>query len=597
MQQLLKRLRSHGLYPVAAAYAVTAWVFAQAAAIVLPSFDAPAWAMRLVIVATVLGLPMVLTLASALIQRGASRHIRYGIVAALGIVMLFSASELALQWPIALPASLRLAGAATVPAPAAYRREQNGKIEVMKFDAPSGDAELQQLSSDVGNAIVRTFTRSNMDTVSELGSRPDHNAANAELRVTGSIERQGGGMTVNSQIVDRNSGLVLVSDQDIRSTSAQSDFASTVAFHLAGTLSCMLEDRRQSRRTLSPQVLALYLNACDAITREGNMQRMMETGRRLIQAAPTLAIGHALFAIAQAQLANSFARTTTQANELRLAARKSAQLALKLDPRTPKAYLALAISYPAIGSWLQRERYMTKIWEIDPNMNPGRGPYIDLLRQVGRLQDALDVAQQLMNSADPRTFGLGQVSVALLDAQFGDVSSAREELAEIDRYFPDDVRFVRWLMASWIEEPADALSDLKSIGPKGIVPKTFACIEQYLRELPERIASHRRGLPPICDGALAERRIFMLAREGDIDGAYVLLDQTGAFNNQDMTFLFLPQMRLFRADRRFILLVRRLGLLEYWVKSGHWPDFCSDATQAYDCKEMAGQSAPKEHKG
>jgi len=34
-------------------------------------------------------------------------------------------------------------------------------------------------------------------------------------------------------------------------------------------------------------------------------------------------------------------------------------------------------------------------------------------------------------------------------------------------------------------------------------------------------------------------------------------------------------------------LARRLGLLQYWHSSGHWPDFCADPQLPYDCRAEA----------
>ena len=50
-----------------------------------------------------------------------------------------------------------------------------------------------------------------------------------------------------------------------------------------------------------------------------------------------------------------------------------------------------------------------------------------------------------------------------------------------------------------------------------------------------------------------------------------------------------------RRDPRFMPLVQRLGLVDYWRSSGHWPDFCSEPGLPYDCKAVAAKltaSAP-----
>ncbi|MGH6912049.1 MAG: hypothetical protein ACREEG_17845, partial [Phenylobacterium sp.] len=57
--------------------------------------------------------------------------------------------------------------------------------------------------------------------------------------------------------------------------------------------------------------------------------------------------------------------------------------------------------------------------------------------------------------------------------------------------------------------------------------------------------------------------------------------------NGSVGLLFFPTMKAFRADPRFMPLTKRLGLLDYWSRSGRWPDFCAEPGLPYDCKEAA----------
>src|ERR1051326_3915099 len=56
-------LKRRNVYKVAVAYIVAAWALAQGLAQVLPVFDVPNWAIRVVIVLLVLGFPIALSLA------------------------------------------------------------------------------------------------------------------------------------------------------------------------------------------------------------------------------------------------------------------------------------------------------------------------------------------------------------------------------------------------------------------------------------------------------------------------------------------------------------------------------------------------------
>ena len=53
-------LKRRNVYKVAVAYAVVAWLLIQAASILLPTFDAPSWAMKVIVLSLVLGFPIAL---------------------------------------------------------------------------------------------------------------------------------------------------------------------------------------------------------------------------------------------------------------------------------------------------------------------------------------------------------------------------------------------------------------------------------------------------------------------------------------------------------------------------------------------------------
>src|SRR6266542_3104505 len=54
------KLKRRNVYKVVVAYAVVAWLTIQAASIFLPAFNAPQWAMQIVILIVVVGFPIAL---------------------------------------------------------------------------------------------------------------------------------------------------------------------------------------------------------------------------------------------------------------------------------------------------------------------------------------------------------------------------------------------------------------------------------------------------------------------------------------------------------------------------------------------------------
>ena len=58
-------LKRRNVYKVAVAYAVIAWLLIQAASIILPTFEAPAWTMKILIGGLAIGFPIAIVLAWA----------------------------------------------------------------------------------------------------------------------------------------------------------------------------------------------------------------------------------------------------------------------------------------------------------------------------------------------------------------------------------------------------------------------------------------------------------------------------------------------------------------------------------------------------
>jgi hypothetical protein len=70
-----------------------------------------------------------------------------------------------------------------------------------------------------------------------------------------------------------------------------------------------------------------------------------------------------------------------------------------------------------------------------------------------------------------------------------------------------------------------------------------------------------------------------------------LLAQDVNVREQFTDVLFRPNTRKLRQDPRFMLIAKRFGLLDYWVKTGKWPDFCFEPDLPYDCKAEAAKLA------
>src|SRR4051812_42153750 len=65
MASFFAELKRRNVYKVAVAYAVVAWLLIQAASIILPTFEAPAWIMKVLMAALLIGFPLAIVLSWA----------------------------------------------------------------------------------------------------------------------------------------------------------------------------------------------------------------------------------------------------------------------------------------------------------------------------------------------------------------------------------------------------------------------------------------------------------------------------------------------------------------------------------------------------
>ena len=61
--KLIRELRRREVFRTAGLYIGVAWIAIEAASVMLPAFGAPEWAMRALIIAAIVGLPVAIVLA------------------------------------------------------------------------------------------------------------------------------------------------------------------------------------------------------------------------------------------------------------------------------------------------------------------------------------------------------------------------------------------------------------------------------------------------------------------------------------------------------------------------------------------------------
>lgn len=94
----------------------------------------------------------------------------------------------------------------------------------------------------------------------------------------------------------------------------------------------------------------------------------------------------------------------------------------------------------------------------------------------------------------------------------------------------------------------------------------------------------------VLDGCQLITNYSLFALAGQLDAAFPEanrdLEASLALGRFPPDF-FMPEFRSFLRDPRFWPLAARTGLVDYWLDTDQWPDFCFEPDLPFDCKEQA----------
>jgi DNA-binding winged helix-turn-helix (wHTH) protein/tetratricopeptide (TPR) repeat protein len=466
------------------------------------------------------------------------------------------------------------------------RSSQNpkGSVNVVVVQRGEPNSELADFSARVSDTLVDLLLDAGIETHHPMPGAQPTDAGPSEFNLAVVVSGDSSAPVIHVQTIDSESGVIVWSAKFERPPDRVRGLDAEVAYGVAGVLRCALDEREAARELFGTEILSLFLAACDAGIR--GWADGLEPTRRLAEAAPNVAGAHGFRALAASFLVEQFPNSPDQAKALSEEAMRSAREALRLDPLTPKAHGALALLLGSNSHWKEREAHLSKALELDPDLPPALIAYTVLLREVGRVRSAQEIGRRVLSSPDPRAIGIAW-NISFLNAMLGDWDGAMEAEERAAMIRPGSIMRVRWTNVVWWLDPVKALPQVRPLGedPISRSPEDgIACFEIYLRRLIDARGTPLKGLPPACESFQADWRIRLLARQGDVDGAYRLLEATPPEERRTTMFLFYPEMKSFRRDKRFMPLTESIGLLAYWRETDRWPDFCSEPDLPYDCR-------------
>ncbi|MEY2562303.1 MAG: eukaryotic-like serine/threonine-protein kinase [Verrucomicrobiota bacterium] len=352
-------LKRRNVYKTAVAYAVVAWLLIQITTQTFPFFEIPKWAVRLVIFLFVLGFPVALIFAwifeltpeglkrtvevapGASITRRTGRKLDFIIMAVLLAVI----GLLVVTWH----------------GPRSAESDEGGlekSIAVLPFENMSEEASNAFFAEGIQDDVLTSLARiKELKVISRSSVMSYRNRATRNLReigrqlgvvhiLEGSVRKTADRVLVNVNLVDtRDSHQIWAERYDrtlANSLTLQGELAGEIANALRATLSPDEKARLETKPTENPDAYVLYLRGRDYQLRpelsRQNYQAAEGLYRQAVALDPKFVLARARLSFIQTLLFSYFDHTAA----LLIEAQRNAEEALRQDPSSGEAHLALA---------------------------------------------------------------------------------------------------------------------------------------------------------------------------------------------------------------------------------------------------------------
>jgi len=459
---LIAELKRRNVFRVAATYAVVGWILVEVSSVVMPTFGAPEWVMKVFTFLVLLGFPLAVIFAwafemtpegivldkKAKKKKTAGKHgirpLDYVLIAGVVIVggyVLFKNF---------------MPGDAGGPGPAA------ASVAVLPFENLSANAEdeffshgitediITQLSKIPGLAVISRTTMMRYEesplSVKEIGQE-----LNVATVLEGSVRRAGDRVRITGQLIEVNTDQHLWAEKYDRDLSdifeVQDEVAAAIASALRVQLTDEVEDILEEDPTENFAAYELYLKGRELSYRyeDEATREAIVLLKKAIELDPKYALAWAGLSMAQVRL-SGFAGLVDR--ELREESWSAARRALELDPDLPESHFAMGFWYERDGNFRLMERHMLRTLEGNPNHAHAHDSLADVYMTQGRIEDALEEFD-LALAANPYLIpALGNSVVALI--KLGRYRAARDALAIALERYPDRYGDQQALIAEWV---------------------------------------------------------------------------------------------------------------------------------------------------
>jgi len=489
-------------------------------------------------------------------------------------------------------------------------------LAVMAFDNLSTDPEMQFFSDGVSEEIIQRLSRGaklnvigRMSSFQFRGERKAEGAKSLQCShvLDGSIRRAAGRVRISAHLVEAASLTTLWSDrydcslEDI--FAVQDEISENIARALHQAFASF------STRGVDPAVYDLYLRASPQSYAPDELRTNVGLLEVVTQRAPTFveAWGRLAYLRAFLRFYQPFADRAASAD---LVAGEATR-ALTLDSQNIDAMTAQLFTIPPFGRFVEGDAILERIRRA-PGAGDGRRYIGWYLRTTGRIRESLAETERAyrLDALDPMV--ANQLALARMAA--GHLAEAIPVYEDLVERVPGMSFPISSLLRAYaFQQDWAAVDRLLALAAKRQLREFqdgLPFIRAKREPTPENISSWRSALDAHVDkaGCVDVSRLVYSAHLGLVDEAYRVAESArlGPAGTSDdimgpdgyrTSLLFQSGMPELRQDPRFPRLCARLGLVEFWMATGKWPDCADDVPYDFRVECAKVQHIPKERFG
>ncbi len=494
-------------------------------------------------------------------------------------------------------------------------------LAVLPFDNLSNDTEMDFFSEGISDEIIQRVARGTKIKVIgrtssfQFAGERKGEAARA-LRCThmldGSVRRSADRVRIAAHLVEASSHTTLWSgtyDRDLADIFAvQDEIAESLAAALQRAFSSV------APAAVDPATYDLFLRALRPDLVPARIVENIGLLEEVTKRAPHFADAWGKLAQRRAFLYH-FIPYKHRAAVASIIGKEIAE-AYARDERNPAARMAEYLLLPPYGAFVETGDAIARIMRAAPSDAYGLITAAVHTQGVGRAREAVDLCERAyeLDAFDPIVANFwGQ---CLLVA--GRYDEARKRLEHTHTQFPDVQGVAMLLMLLYAHQKdwtaIDALVEPARLAkfPLREFERAARLVEAMRTGGPDAAHSSAESARRRVEktGRLSLDALVYAAHLGAVDEAYAIAERakfgpagderdTMGIHAYRTAILFYAPYPELRRDPRFAKLCARLGLVEYWLATGLWPDCAAELAPLYDFKAECTKHAqlPKDRFG